>query len=209
MRQRDIVARRLWPSSSPSARRSRGSSARPCAPGVGGAAQPHGLAVERRRRPAPPTSARVEPLRAGAGEARDAENLAAPQFERNVVAGRRRSRPSTASAISACRRRVRRRRPRVARPPVISAMSCALLASRGRQRRSGLAVAQHGDAVGEREHFVEPMRDIDHAAAARAQGWRSSRNSRSASAWPAPPSARPARTRAGRRPRRQERRRRS
>ena len=51
--------------------------------------------------------------------------------------------------------------------PTISRMSSARSTPSRQQRRDRLAVAQHGDAIGDREHLLETMRDVDDADAVR------------------------------------------
>ena len=102
---------------------------------------------------------------AGAHQPRDAQNLAPIRLERDVLDPRRRD---------GVRRRARPRRPRSppgarhscprSRPTIIRITASGIDLLR-RLRPDDLAVAQDRDAVGDAQHFLDPVRDVDDADA--------------------------------------------
>ena len=121
--------------------------------------------------PAYDADARPRPLRTGSSPKMRAQQLRAPgadepgDAEHFAAVQRQRSRSLAPSAVELEHRLAGRRgEPRVelARPSARpSSRRSARRRVRGRAAADALAVAQHGEAVGDRLHFFEEVRDVD------------------------------------------------
>ena len=133
---------------------------------------------------------------AGAGEAGDAEDLAAVDVEVDAAqpAAVRRRAPRARPARRGAPRPARGSPGRRPRRPSGSRARAASMSATG-MRRDHAAAAQHGHAVGQLEDLVEAVRDVEHARA-RARGPRGpSRTGARPRRAAGPPSARRARAR--------------
>ena len=106
---------------------------------------------------------------AGAGHAADAEDLAGADVEIDVVEHARPRQAAHAEHLVA--------RPAVARGIDVGELAADHHADQRRRvdladhaRADHRAVAQHGDAVADAEHLLQPVRDVDEADALRRRG---------------------------------------
>ena len=133
------------------------------APRIGGIADARGAARRSRSRRvrAPPIETFQQTIAARVADARDSEDLALAKLEGEIVKDRGQPRPEPTE-----RRRAGEDVAEARSPPAPRARSCVRSGApwwrlRPRIVASRHTVAQHGDAVGDPQHLVDAVRDID------------------------------------------------